>query len=215
MGGRIDTASPCCVNKLGRWGYPGDHLTLVRKPDCAGLYVQCGSGGIQQMITGVVVYLPMESEMVSTSQLAQTMAILRMSLAEIQNKEQQLDAMISQFRTQLRRLPRQVIYGRTSLDVSLSSMGEIEERLVDAEGNKRRLLLVKKAAQDELAALESVKQVDEVRSSLANLKRQVRISGEDGNALAEIRRLEQFIAEHSRRAEAAITARFEERDQPV
>jgi len=153
--------------------------------------------------------------MVSTSQLAQTMAILRMSLAEIQNKEQQLDAMISQFRTQLRRLPRQVIYGRTSLDVSLSSMGEIEERLVDAEGNKRRLLLVKKAAQDELAALESVKQVDEVRSSLANLKRQVRISGEDGNALAEIRRLEQFIAEHSRRAEAAITARFEERDQPV
>ena len=151
----------------------------------------------------------------STSQLAQTMAILRMSLAEIQNKEQQLDAMISQFRAQLRRLPRQVIYGRTSLDVSLSSLGEIEERLVDAEGNKRRLLLIKKAAQDELAALESVKQVDEARSSLANLKRQVRISGEDGDALAEIRRLELVIAEHSRRAEAAITARFQDRDQPV
>jgi hypothetical protein len=50
-----------------------------------------------------------------------------MSLAEIQNKEGQLDSMIAQFQTQLRRLPRQVIYGNTPLDVSLSSMGEIEE----------------------------------------------------------------------------------------
>ena len=35
--------------------------------------------------------------------------------------------MIQQFRTQLRRLPRQVIYGTTSLDLSLSAMAEIEE----------------------------------------------------------------------------------------
>ncbi len=34
----------------------------------------------------------------STSQLQQTMAILRISLAEIENKERQLEAMISQFR---------------------------------------------------------------------------------------------------------------------
>ncbi len=95
----------------------------------------------------------------SMSQLQHTMATLRMSLAEIQNKEQQLDSMINQFRTQLRRLPRQVIYGQTSLDVSLSSMGEIEERpdaerrwtflspqwgieerLADAEATRRRLM---------------------------------------------------------------------------
>ena len=49
----------------------------------------------------------------STSQLQQTMAILRISMAEIDNKERQLESMISQFRTQLRRLPRQVIYGQT------------------------------------------------------------------------------------------------------
>jgi len=89
----------------------------------------------------------------SMSQLQQTMATLRMTLAELQNKEQQLDALISQFRTQLQRLPRQVIYGRTPLDVSLSSMGEIEERLGDAEGTKRRLLAIKKTAMEELAAL--------------------------------------------------------------
>ena len=75
----------------------------------------------------------------STSQLQQTMAILRMSLAEIDNKEHQLESMISQFRTQLRRLPRQVIYGKTGLDASLSSMEQIEERLSDSTDILRRL----------------------------------------------------------------------------
>lgn len=145
------------------------------------------------------------------SQLAQTMATLRLSLVEIQNKEKQLDTMISQFRTQLRRLPRQVVYGKTPLDTSLSAMGEIEERLADALAVRRRLLTIKKAATDELAALESVKQVDEAKQSLSKLKRQILVSGEDEETLAEIRRLEQFIAEHSKRAEAAITESYQER----
>ena len=44
------------------------------------------------------------------SQLQNVMATLRMSLAEIQNKERQLDVLVNQFRTQLRRLPRQVLH---------------------------------------------------------------------------------------------------------
>ena len=67
-----------------------------------------------------------------------------------------LDSMIAQ----LRRLPRQVVCGRTSLESSLSAMGEIEERLAHAEGVQQRLLIIKKAALDELGALGSVKQVD-------------------------------------------------------
>ncbi len=148
----------------------------------------------------------------SMSQLQQTMATLRMSLAELNNREQQLDSMISQFRTQLRRLPRQVIYGRTPLDVSLSSMGEIEERLADAEATRRRLLAIKKTATEELAALESVRQVDQARRSLADLRRQARAGGETAESQAEMRRLESFIAEHSKQAEQAITARYQERD---
>ena len=153
----------------------------------------------------------------SLSQLNQTMATLRMGLAEIQNKEGQLDSMIAQFQTQLRRLPRQVIYGKTPLDVSLSSMGEIEERLEDAIATRRRLLAIKKTATDELMALDSVRQVDEARRSLADLKRQARTNGDGGDPgdtkepMTEIRRLEQFIAEHSKRAEQAITASYEER----
>ena len=150
----------------------------------------------------------------SMSQLQQTMATLRLSLAEIRNKEQQLDAMISQFRTQLRRLPRQVVYGNTPLEASLSAMGEIEERLADALAVQKRLLTVKQAALDELAALESVKQVDEAKGNLSRLKRQLAAGGQDDETLAEIKRLEQFIAEHSKRAEAAITERYQERFAP-
>ena len=140
------------------------------------------------------------------SQLQTTMANLRMSLAEINDRERQLDSMISQFRTQMRRLPRQAIYGMTGLDASLSAMGEVEERLADAVASRRRLLAFKKTATQELEALELVKRVDETRRSLQELKQGIRESGEDEESLAEIRRLEQFIAEHSKQAEWAITA---------
>ena len=145
------------------------------------------------------------------SQLQSTLATLRMSLAEIQDKERQLDARISQFRTQLRRLPRQVVYGNTGLDASLSAMGEIEERLADVVDSRRRLLEFKRAVEEELEALGLIKQVDEARHQLQALRQRVRLSGEDPDSRAEIRRLESFIAEHSKRAEQAITARYEER----
>ena len=145
------------------------------------------------------------------SQLQSTMATLRMSLAEIQDKERQLDARISQFRTQMRRLPRQVVYGNTGLDASMSAMGEIEERLADVVASRRRLLEFKRAAEEELEALGLIKQVDEARHQLQALRQRVRTSGEDTDTKAEIRRLESFIAEHSKRAEQAITARYEER----
>ena len=149
------------------------------------------------------------------SQLQQQMATLRLSLAEIRNKEQQLDTLINQFRTQLRRLPRQVIYGKAGLDMSLSAMGEIEERLADVEANQRRLQLVKKTALEELATLELIQKVDEARRSLSDLKRRVRTAGDNADTLSEIRRLEQFIAEHSKQAEWTITAAYEERHQSI
>ena len=138
--------------------------------------------------------------------------MLRISLAEIQNKEQQLDSLVNQFRAQLRRLPRQVIYGKTSLGASLSALAEIEERLADALATRRRLLTIKKAAREELEALELIKRVDEARRSLADLRSRWNPDG-DEETLAEIRRLEQFIAEHSKRAEWAITASYQERQQ--
>ena len=149
------------------------------------------------------------------SQIQYVMATLRMSLAEIQNKERELDALVSQFRTQLRRLPRQVLYGKTSLDSSLSAMGEIEERLEDALTTRRTVLELKKSALEELQTLELVKQVDEARHSLQSLRQRVGASsGTPVEDADEIRRLEAFIAEHSKMAEQAITASYEERHSP-
>ena len=143
------------------------------------------------------------------SQLEQAMATLRLGLAELRNKENQLDQLVNQFQTQLRRLPRQVVYGQGSLDMSLAAMSEIEERLDDAMANRRRLLAIKDTATQELEALQLLKRVDEARSKLASLKR----SGTSGNddVSDEVRQLENFIAANSRQAEQAITDRFRER----
>ena len=147
------------------------------------------------------------------SQLQNAMSALRLRLAEIQNKDGQLDAMIAQFRTQVRRLPRQAVHGQVSLDASLAAMGEIEERLEDAMANRSRLLAIKKTCEEELEALEVVKRVDEARQALADLSKRVRTPGTVDDTAAEIHRLEQFIAEHSKLAEWAITASYQERHQ--
>jgi len=144
---------------------------------------------------------------VSVSQLEKAMANLRIGLAEMENKEAQLDAQISQFRQQLRRVPRQAMYGQASLDASLAAMGEIEERLADAEAVRRRLLQIKASATQELESLVLLKQVDEARTTLADLKRR---GAADEETATEIRRLEVFIAEGSKREEKARKARDEE-----
>jgi len=139
------------------------------------------------------------------------MSSLRIRLAEIQSREDQAEMLINQFRTQQRRLPRQVVYGTISLDASLAAMGEIEERLNDALATHRRLLEFKKTAIYELEALQLVGQVDEARRSLSSLKQQTQLSGETEESAAEILRLEKFIAEYSKRAELAITDSYQER----
>ena len=149
----------------------------------------------------------------STSQLQMAMGSLRIRLAEIQGKEEQTEALIDQFRTQLRRLPRQVVYGAISLDASLTSMGEIEERLNDAVATHRWILEFKKTAVYELEALELVGQVDEARRSVSSLKQQAQSAGDGDNeeTSAEILRLEKFIADYSKKAELAITESYQQR----
>ena len=149
----------------------------------------------------------------STSQLKIAVASLRIRLAEIQSKEDQTEALINQFRTQLRRLPRQVVYGTISLDSSLTAMGEIEERLNDALATQRWILEFKKTAVYELEALELVGQVDEARRSLSTLKQQSRSSGETHETAEEILRLEKFIAAYSKKAELAITDSYQQRQE--
>ncbi len=139
-------------------------------------------------------------------EMNQAMARLRLVLAEIHHRETQLEQQIRQFRLQQQRLPRQAIYGRAPLDLSLAAMGEVEERLADARANHKRLLSIKKRAEEELKALEVTRQVEDAKAALRTLRQGARASEEhDVDAIAEMRRLEQFIAEYSKVAERAIT----------
>ena len=54
-------------------------------------------------------------------QIRQETARLRLVLAEISGREEQLDGLVRQFRTQLNRLPRQAIYSRTTLDAAMAA----------------------------------------------------------------------------------------------
>ena len=121
-----------------------------------------------------------------------------------------MDVCVNQVQTHGRCLPRQGVYGQTSLESSLTAMGEIEERVGDAVANRRRLLAIKDTATQELEALQLLKRVDEARSKLASLKNG---NSADEEAQAEIRQLEDFIAANSRQAEQAITERLKKRTE--
>ena len=144
-------------------------------------------------------------------QLRQATARLRLFLAEIRSREEQLDSTIRQFRTQLNRLPRQAMYGRITLDIVLSSMAEIQERLNYAQATRQHLLAIKQKATDELSALELTQKVEEAKEALKDLKsKSGGAASVDDGVVAEMRRLEEFIAEYSKQAERAITSSFQE-----
>ena len=140
------------------------------------------------------------------SQIQQAMARLRLLLASTQDREQQVQATIRQFRAQLDRLPQQVIYARTTLEGALAAMAEVEERLADAESVQRRLERIRARVQRELETLQLLQRVDEARERLCALKKRVQDARQaDEETLEEIARLEEFIVEHSQRAGRAIT----------
>ena len=143
-------------------------------------------------------------------QIRQATARLRLFLAEIESRERDLNNMIRQFRTQRDRLPKQAIYGIATLDMALSAMAEIEERLNHATAVKQRLVAFKQKALDELGALVLTQQVEEAKDTLKELERRVESGQADESTAEEIRRLDEFIAENSKKAERAITASFQE-----
>jgi hypothetical protein len=139
------------------------------------------------------------------AQMTQAMAALKLVLAEIRAKEQQLDTQIKQFEGQMARLPRQTIYGAVPLDLALNAMSEVEERLGHARVMKRHLTSIKERTLQELEALEVVQRVEEARISLSQLKNRINIEGPAGQQVWEqIRELEAYITQYSKQAERAI-----------
>ncbi|MCE2464939.1 MAG: hypothetical protein J4G01_02500 [Dehalococcoidia bacterium] len=145
-------------------------------------------------------------------QIREATAKLRMLLAEIRGREEQMDATIRQFNTQLARLPRQAAYSRTSLDAALSSMNEVQERLDYAKAAREHLLAIKQQATAELEALQITQQVEAAKEALRQLESKQSSQGPlDEAEQREVRKLEGFIAEYSKVAERAITASLDDR----
>ena len=131
---------------------------------------------------------------------------LRMLLATIRGKEDELENLARQFKRQLSRAPRHAIHGGNPIEATLSIMGEIQERLDGVEKMREHLAVVKKQAEDELQALNLTGRIEEAKTELASLKAN-RESGTSAES-ERIAELERFIEEASIRAAEAITGKF-------
>ena len=136
-------------------------------------------------------------------QMQQAISNLRLLLASVRAKDDELEALARQFRRQLERAPRYSIQGGNPLEVTLNLMGEIQERLDDVEAQRKHLAMVRKQVEAELVALSITDKIAQAKDELAQLKAS-RDAGEEVDE-GRIAELERFIEEASLRAGEAIT----------
>jgi hypothetical protein len=98
-----------------------------------------------------------------------TIAKLRLLLADVMAKEQQLALVRQQFRDQLRKAIDYSIYGDGSLDGTLGLMGEIQQRIAAADSALRDLGLVRARAERELESLQLTKRIEAAKTELNDL----------------------------------------------
>ena len=142
-------------------------------------------------------------------QMQQAISNLRLLLASVRSKEDELEALARQFRRQLERAPRYSIQGGNPLEVTLNLMGEIQERLDDVEAQRKHLAAIRRQAEAELEALNITEKIAQAKEELSGL-RASRSAGEPVDA-SRIVELQRFIEEASIRAGEAITDRFNAR----
>ena len=143
-------------------------------------------------------------------EMQKAISSLRLVLATIRAKEQELDNLIRQFRRQLDRARTHGTHGNTSLDATLNIMGEVQERLDNVELKRSHLATIRERADDELAALQLTNKIEKAKSELACLLE--RQSPDDAPGEAEwerIEELERYIETASIRAGEAITGRLD------
>lgn len=140
-------------------------------------------------------------------EMQKAIARLRILIASIKAKEDEMDALVRQFKRQLERAPRHAIHGGNPLENTLSIMGEIQERLDAAEKARLHLDLIKRQAENELEALNITGRINDAKAELSNLK----ADSQSGRRVdsSRIDELERFIEEASIRAAKAITGDFD------
>lgn len=141
-------------------------------------------------------------------QMQQAISNLRLLLASVRAKEEELEALARQFRRQLERAPRYAIQGGNPLEMTLNLMGEIQERLDSVEEQRKHLSAVRRQVETELVALNITEKIAQAKEELA----QLRASRDAGESVDEgrIAELQRFIEEASLRAGEAITGGLNE-----
>lgn len=139
-------------------------------------------------------------------QMQKAISNLRLLLASITAKEDELEALARQFQRQLARAPRYAIQGGNPLDATLNLMGEIQERLDDVQAQRKHLASIRRQAETELEALTITDKIARAKAELASLKA-CETPPEDA-ATHRIAELERFIQEASIRAGEAVTKGF-------
>lgn len=136
-------------------------------------------------------------------QMQQAISRLRLLLASVRAKDDELEALARQFQRQLARAPRYAVQGGNPLEITLNLMGEIQERLDNVERQRKHLASIRSQAEAELQALNITERIAQAKSELAELRTSADASHpETARRIAELRR---FIEEASIRAGQAIT----------
>ena len=143
-----------------------------------------------------------------------TIAKLRLLLADVLAKEQDLTALHHQFRDQLKKAVDYSVYGDASVAGTLGLMSEIQQRIASTETALRDLALVRTRAERELESLQLTKRIEAAKSELRDLlAHQVELErkGALGAAVQDldeqIHQLRQQINEASEQAAKTIDQR--------
>lgn len=174
-------------------------------------------------------------------ELDRRIGTLKLRLAEIGAREEQVRSLQRQFRGQLERLMDFAIYDHGDLGSALSMADEVDSRLRHTEMTLRHLETIRVRGQEELNALLLTRSVEGAKSDVADLEaqlrdldaeieriRETRVAEEvgrppsDGGKLddlltrhdqigAEIRRLRGVISEASEEAARAVSERASRR----
>ena len=139
-------------------------------------------------------------------------ARLRLMLADIAAKESQLEGLRRQYREQRNKVVGYCLYSETTLETSLGLLGDIAERLRDAETTLEHLAMIRGKAETELESLQLTRGVEQAKAELAELQR--RQADVEGSAApspddlsGEIQRLQNLINEASDRAARSLERR--------
>src|SRR3954447_15098636 len=103
-------------------------------------------------------------------ELEKRIGLLRLLLADITGKREQLREMDAQYRTQLRHIIDFVVYREGDVGNALSLMSDIQAKLDEVTQTAAHLELISSKAQSELEVLVLTKRVSEARSQLVSLQ---------------------------------------------